>query len=234
MDNFTRVLLPGYTYPPWDKTKRRVPVFVKVTWHDGRLSITGVVGPTRNGNAISCGQIGVKGIELPDDGWTREMIAKLGDIWDRWHLNDMRAGCEHQRAAGWGEDMVEVVTYRLTATAQQLRHQASVEAARAAVAGEVANLDATGAALLAFDFSKKCYTAPDADGPLSGMMEVEKRETKRANWCYPHEHLLGVLMKPCPVCGHEHGSKWLREDVPEDVLEWLANLPSTPVRPAWV
>jgi len=26
---------------------------------------------------------------------------KLKDLWTRWHLNDMRAGCEHQRALGW-------------------------------------------------------------------------------------------------------------------------------------
>jgi hypothetical protein len=25
----------------------------------------------------------------------------LKDLWDRWHLNDMRAECEHQRALGW-------------------------------------------------------------------------------------------------------------------------------------
>ena len=25
----------------------------------------------------------------------------LKDLWDCWHLNDMRAECEHQRALGW-------------------------------------------------------------------------------------------------------------------------------------
>lgn len=25
-------------------------------------------------------------------------------IWQRWHLNDMHAGCEHQRALGWEKD----------------------------------------------------------------------------------------------------------------------------------
>lgn len=27
--------------------------------------------------------------------------AELVRLWDEWHLNDMRAGCEHQRALGW-------------------------------------------------------------------------------------------------------------------------------------
>ena len=44
----------------------------------------------------------------------------------------------------------------------------------------------------------------------------------------------GLLGKPCPVCGYKYGTSWLREDVPEDILDWLANLPPSPVRPAWV
>lgn len=28
------------------------------------------------------------------------------EVWKRWHLNDLRAGCEHQRAENWGEDRV--------------------------------------------------------------------------------------------------------------------------------
>lgn len=31
-------------------------------------------------------------------GWTAERLRELLDIWARWHLNDMRAECEHQRA----------------------------------------------------------------------------------------------------------------------------------------
>lgn len=27
--------------------------------------------------------------------------AALIALWDRWHLNDMQAGCDHQRALGW-------------------------------------------------------------------------------------------------------------------------------------
>ena len=33
--------------------------------------------------------------------WQGSAPRRLKDLWDRWHLNDMRAGCEHQRALGW-------------------------------------------------------------------------------------------------------------------------------------
>lgn len=75
------------------------------------LSITGVEGPKANGDAFgSCGQIGGSGgfrddgglkIDRLAPGWTREMVDRLDEIWAAWHGNDMRAGCQHQRAERW-------------------------------------------------------------------------------------------------------------------------------------
>lgn len=38
----------------------------------------------------------------------------------------------------------------------------------------------------------------------------------------------------CPVCGYSIGSAWLREELPEDVINFLVNLPSSKTTPAWV
>jgi hypothetical protein len=85
---------------------RRMNVFCKIGFDGQRLSISGVEGPTRNGNCIgACGQIDMhlgQGEDItPAPGWTAETIAAFLQAWNRWHLNDMRAGCEHQRALGW-------------------------------------------------------------------------------------------------------------------------------------
>jgi hypothetical protein len=34
-------------------------------------------------------------------------VRRLLDLWERWHLNGMRAGCEHQRAAGWDKRPID-------------------------------------------------------------------------------------------------------------------------------
>lgn len=34
-------------------------------------------------------------------GWTSKMLDRLIAIWERWHLNDLRSGCAHQRRWGW-------------------------------------------------------------------------------------------------------------------------------------
>ena len=80
----------------------RVFVEVRLTV-DGskrRLSFVGVEGPEHNGDARGgCGQIHPVKVKEFAPGWTAPMVGKLNWAWDRWHLNDMRAGCEHQRKA---------------------------------------------------------------------------------------------------------------------------------------
>lgn len=112
MDTLSKVLHPG--------RERDGEIFVRVNFKDGRLSLTGVVGPKHNGDCTgSAGQI-IGGLEpadiQPSAGWTPESIARLWEVWDRWHLNDMRAGCEHQRTLDTGRK-VEVVSYGLTTEA---------------------------------------------------------------------------------------------------------------------
>lgn len=88
-------------------------VFCRVKFEGGKLSISGVEGPLRSGDARgSCGQIemhmgngdGVK----PAPGWTPALIQKFLETWRAWHLNEMRAGCEHQRAKGWGSENLKI------------------------------------------------------------------------------------------------------------------------------
>lgn len=79
---------------------------IKYSQEDGkdRLSITGVEGPMKNGNCKgSCGQTlnALYNLNTLFDGWTKDKVKKLGKVWKKWHLNDMRAGCVHQRELGW-------------------------------------------------------------------------------------------------------------------------------------
>jgi hypothetical protein len=83
-------------------------VFCNIKWDGKRLSITGVVGPMRNGDCKgSCGQIGGTKIEEFPEPWTPELVQQFYEVWERWHLNDMRAGCEHQRFEKWDERPID-------------------------------------------------------------------------------------------------------------------------------
>ena len=134
-------------------------VYVRVQFKDGKLSITGSDGP-RSGGQIN---MGVKPEDIrPADGWTQEMIASLWAMWDKWHLNDMRAGSPAQRA--------HLAT--LTFPGYPLSHYE-----------------------WACDELRKVNLHPDGS--------------------------------------YLYGSAWLREDVPELVIEWLKELPTVDTVPAW-
>ena len=89
-------------------TSNRSRLVVEIEHQDGRLSISGTCTDTAGG--YSGGQIGDHVIEdagriAGEPGGMQylgaEELARLVVIWQRWHLNDMRAGCEHQTGPEW-------------------------------------------------------------------------------------------------------------------------------------
>lgn len=159
MSNFTKIVRLGTAETP---EGRSYSIFCKVKYIDGGLSITGVEGPLRNGNCRGgCGQI-VMSINVsevkPAPGWDAAMLRRFVEVWNDWHMNDMRAGTPRQTAYLAGKFYV--------------------------------------------DFSDAVELLKQA-----GIYEDD---------------------------GYRYGTAWLREDVPDDVLDWLKGLPDTDVEPAWV
>lgn len=126
--------------------KATARAFCKIQFENGRLSITGVIGPMPSGDCRGGAGQCIDEIRegRPCDEWTQEMLDKFCSIWDEWHLNDMRPYCKHQKELGWN---------KLTVT---------------------------------------------------------------------------------PVCGYQYGHAWQTEEAPQEVIDWLFNLPESPVVPAWV
>jgi hypothetical protein len=223
-------------------------LFAKIEFNNGKLSISGVVGPKSNGDARgSCGQVimsfkeydkrGYLSIETAfrefAPGWSLETARKFFDLWDRWHLNDMRAGCEHQRDWDtgkeldlidwtWGDDY-----HAMWKRAQDGKMSAGEFAFWPFIVSRVE------AATIK---SPRCKTETEETLELERECWIRrgKIETKAAGWVYPVEHPEGLLTKPCDVCGYKYGTAWKREEVPQEVIDWLFALPDTDVLPAWV
>lgn len=76
-------------------------VFCNIKFADGKLSITGVIGPKSDGNCKgSCGQIDMSEWDITKyaPGWTRELEQQFRTVWGEWHLNDLQAGSPAQTA----------------------------------------------------------------------------------------------------------------------------------------
>ena len=235
MDNFKKIYRIGTLAT---LQKRAYSIYVEVVYKDGKLSLHGVEGPLPNGNCVgSCGQIDmhldVKDI-IPSARWTRPMITRLLEIWKEWHLNDMKAGCEHQRAS-WNISKVLTVTeYSWTTQYHALVKKASAGELSVRKYREFQKLAAK-VTMVTIASNRAKYESELIKELLDeGWIKAGKTEEKIAGHVYPHEHPEGILTKPCEVCGYKYGSAWLRVEVPESVLQELLDFPETDKQPAWI
>lgn len=167
------------------------------------LSICGVEGPKSNGDCRGgCGQTrdALDRLTTFAPGWSAELAKQTREAWDRWHLNDMRAGCAHQRAAGWK----------------------TCQGHYPPLSDRVRFIDETdGSGLVHLKRTRVTLTN------CAGVEETRVMEDYIGSEFY-HGDIrcsLDCLSKPCPTCGYKYGSRWLFEPLPEAVLAFILALP---------
>lgn len=198
------------------------------------LSITGNVWLPSKRDIIAGGQMEDRILGYLDEYVMRngaktidEMKAKLARlvaIWHRWHLNDMRPGCEHQREWDTSEKLT-VVDYTWGDTFHAARRRAEEGAMSAdEYAAYGVMHKRVYAATIGFNTTK--FPTQEIEELLAGgWLKVGKTEEKTAGWVHINEHPKGLMSKPCDVCGYKYGNAWIYEPIPADVLaeikEWL-------------
>lgn len=220
--------------------------FAKIQFRDGNLSISGVIGPLRSGNCKgSCGQCVNEFREgEPTDGWTKEMVQEFCDIWDEWHLNDMRPYCQHQKELGWNtlsNKKVTLYNYELTREALDKKNAAKRAAVSALEKGDTFTLTEEQSKYASLPYSITTSTPISGDDaknyePRKQLFAGDKGATlvQPLRWLRENEHPEGILYKPCPVCGYKYGTRWLKEEVPTEIITYLFGLPDSNIKPAWV
>lgn len=145
-------------------------------------------------------------------------FAEIYRLWKLYHLNDMHPECEHQAAAGWREQAAEKVTlyvFTLTLDAIQERDNLKRRILTAAQNGETWQTSPIEQLLLSLEYSVKSENEALPDN-IAGYYKLKETEVKALGWLHPEEHSLGILGKPCPVCGYRYGHSWKYFPIPAD------------------
>ena len=149
-------------------------------------------------------------------------VQRMAAVWQRWHLNDMRPGCEHQREWDTSKPII-MVRYMLNTDVWQqqnsIKHMLTIHLAATGTASATPEEQRILGYKMSFNQGADIPLTDD----LKSIYHEDKREHKTAGWVYPTEHPEGLLTKPCPVCGYKYGSKWLREELPADVVAEIAS-----------
>lgn len=252
MKAFTKIIRP-FTTSTIDG--RTVPVFFKIVYGDGgKLSITGVEGPTPNGNCY--GEFGQLinndwKIDTLADGWSYNMVCQFRAIWQAWHLNNLRPYSPEMKDVGWDKKaLTPMSVYVFTRTRELSNECINIEKDIMATirAGESFTPTPEQVAVLSTPLTKTIWTyeGEPQPAPPEGMERVRYTTGPDAGaimppnsttlgWLKPNEHPDGLLgLKINPNDSHGYGERWWTENVPDDTLNWLKNLPDTDKNPAWV
>lgn len=177
---------------------------------EGELSITGQTSQSAGQCIDELGNYTCSDIDIP----------RIKSIWERWHLNHLNAGCEHQRSQWDTSEKVELITYKLTSDGLRQKNEVKRQAEQ--------DLKEKGTVTLS-DLNKELIGLPwettKAPETHKDLYKEEKRETKAVGWVHQTEHPKGLLCRPCETCGYEYGTRWLKEEIPADVLTFLSGLP---------
>lgn len=245
--------VPNYGQPS------RVSVYCKIEYtKDGKLSISGVIGPKSNGDAYgSCGQIdmslrepkGLDGYE-PAPGWSLGKVRHFLRVWNEWHLNEMKPYDAEMKAAGWRELSRKKMVgfeFSLTREASNAKTDAENAALQALRAGDTFTptprqvADAT----RPYSYTVWTYEGEPEPEPVEGYERARDTyghnkgnkkypERKPLGWLSQKEHPDGLLGRALREGGPGYGTQWFKEPVPDTALNFLRALPDTDIKPAWV
>ena len=167
-------------------------------------------------------------------GWNADRLNQLLKVWERWHLNDMKAGCRHQNESGESRKKLTIITprvnvWKIRSDDARLRMERVLKNIEGGHRINKGDLWPEGHLICdVFEAAKNGEVyKPKTEGEKSyfehGIIEI-KTEEKAAAWVRPDEHPAGYLMKPCPQCGYEYGSAWLFEPLPQEVIDFVEAL----------
>lgn len=155
-----------------------------------------------------------------------------------WHLNDMRAGCEHQEALGWGHGVAIALAAKDLTEAQRLTLDGKAEAVcKLARAKEYTarwtrlTTDRNEAIRWLKSIRGGECSISDLEllmsrgiGPYPVRAAFERKLHAEVDAAIRPEPFEAAIYKdsisaPCPVCGYEYGTQWLKRDLPPEIVK---------------
>jgi hypothetical protein len=157
-------------------------------------------------------------------------LERMLDLWDRWHLNGMRAGCEHQRTSPEFTASERLTLQELTYGPEFMKAERRA-ASGAMGAEEYAAWPALRAEVQRLTVAMTRPKHPALWGEAGERLLASGYVAlgKSTGGHYPghvraEEHPQGYLSKPCPTCGYRWGNSWLHEEIPAETLQEIRTL----------
>ena len=177
---------------------------------------------TSSGNmrGYGCGQI-LDGIV---EKYPSSLVKMLHGLWVRNHLNDMNAGCQHQRDMLLGNDKIILKKYILKSQYTNQKQQIKDKIMQNIQKDGITNIDKESQFILNLKFSLNDIEI-ELNEDILQYYDLVKTEVKSSGWVnYSTFTPSGVLGKACPVCGYKYGTGWQYRAINNDDLLLIKSL----------
>lgn len=148
-------------------------------------------------------------------------------------LNDMQPYCEHQKEQGYRDIAREKVTlykWRQTEDTRTLKSMLKDRINDDLKEKNIAKLSPEHHEIYFLP-----YTIETVTPEVPKYYELKETDTKTRGWIGYDEHpTIGILGKPCSVCGYKYGHAWKKEEVPQSAINFIGSLPNAEISPAWI
>lgn len=252
MKNFIKIINPTRSTDIWNKTP--FDNHIKIEHTNGELSMVGVMGAMSNGdckghagqciNTICDLNNKYYNTKLTND-LTENDLKKLVNIWNEYHLNNMKPYDMKMKELGWdkiAEKLIYEINLKLKTEIWKLQNEIKNRCIKSLKETGSAIISETEKKLLNLKYSKTIYSYDENKFDIPKYYEVDKDfKTKcpkikktTLGWISPKKHPDGILGKLCEESGNKYGHVWYKHKVPENILKWLYDLPDAKKQPAWI
>lgn len=145
-------------------------------------------------------------------GDTDETFNIIYGMWKKYHLNDMKPDCEHQRS----DEVFQAKKSEKIIVYKWLHLNKDIASKKREVKEFIKNELSEHGKVELNESQKFLYNLKDCIYNHIGEYDTtlynhkkEDIEYKTLNWIRPDEHPDGLLTKACPVCGYKYGSSWV-------------------------
>ena len=156
----------------------------------------------------------------------RVLYMQIMELWTKWHLNDMNAGCKHQRAMHWGDKQLTIATHQLIDSVWSKQRALESKAKEMLATTGKVTVNKRDQELLNLQWRIEGPEKLPAN--LKKFYELKGTEQKASGWVEPSMHPEGVLTKPCPKCGYKYGTSWVYVGIETKDLKKIMELLSIP------
>ena len=147
-------------------------------------------------------------------------------MWQKYHLNDMRPECEHQRELGWPEKArqnVTIYTHTLNLDTIRKQHEIKRSVMERAKRGKTVSLSESDRTLLSLKYEIKTWKGCLPED-IASYYKIDGAHEKTLGWIIQEEHPEGLLCRPCPVCGYRYGTAWKYMPIEPGDLQTIKSL----------